>query len=275
MRIVNPQVTLDWLLSSFTGKGVEVAVIDSGVNPAHPALSGKISRTLIADKTRNADITLAEVPLEQAKDDCGHGSAAAGLIISIAPAARIVSIQILDGRLTCSRQALSAALHWAVRNGIRLIYTSTSTRSEAIAAGIKTLCEQAYRQNSIVVAPLENSGHVSYPAAFPSVIGVDWGTFNSVYDVQYRKGADVEYIAHGMRIPAPSAAGDYVNVSGTSFASANVTGLIALLLEAFPNISVFEVKAILKAFSKTVDLESDRSGKGTSTKGESTHGKIP
>jgi subtilisin len=233
---------------------------------------GKISRTLITGSTRNGDITLVEVPVEHAKDERGHGSAAAGLITGIAPAARIVSIQVLDGRLTCSRQALSAALHWAVRNGIRLIYTSTSTRSEAIAAGIKTICELAYRQNSIVVAPLENSGHTSYPAAFPSVIGVDWGTFDSVYDVRYREGADVEYIAHGMRIPAPSAAGDYVNVSGTSFASANVTGLIALLLEAFPDISVFEVKAILKAFSKTVDLESDKSGNGTSTKGGNAHG---
>ena len=275
MRIVNPELTLDWLLSSYTGLGVKVALLDSGVNPGHPALFAAISRTLVAGSFRNGHVLLHDVPLEQAKDECGHGTAAAGLITGIAPAARIVSIQILNGNRTCSSQTLNAALHWAVDQGIRLIYVGVSTRSEASAAEIKRVCELAYRRNSILVAPLENSGQMSYPAAFPSVIGVDCGTFESVYDIQYRNGSGVEYVAHGMRIPAPTSSGDTVRVSGTSFASANVTGLIALLLEAFPGISVFEVKTILKAISKNVDGETKLVETGTSTNGGATHGKIP
>lgn len=250
MQVVNPRLTLEWLLASHTGTGVEVAVIDSGVNPAHPALLNKVSRTLFAVGNRNGSASMIEVPVEGAGDDCGHGSAAAGLITGIAPGARIASLRVLDGSRTCSRQSLSAALQWALDNKIRLVYLGMSTSSEVVAGGIRSLCELAYRRNCVVVAPLENSGSISFPAAFPSVVGVDCGAFDSVYDLRYQAGAKVEYIAHGMRVNAPSASGDYVNVSGTSFASANVTGLIALLLEAFPDISVFEVKAILKALSK-------------------------
>lgn len=275
MRIVNPELTLDWLLSSFTGRGVEVGLVDSGVNPGHPALFAKISRTLVAGGLRNGHVPLHEVPLELASDDCGHGTAAAGLITGIAPAARIVSIQVLNGNRMCSRQALNSALLWAVDKGIRLIYVGVSTRSEASAAEIKPVCELAYRRNSILVAPLENSGHMSYPAAFPSVVGVDCGTFESVYDLRYQNGSQVEYIAHGMRIPAPTSSGESVRVSGTSFACANVAGLIALLLEAFPGISVFEVKSILKAISKNVDGETNLVQTGTLTNGGDTHGKIP
>lgn len=250
MRVVNPLLTREWLLSLYTGHGVELALIDGGVDPTHPALLNKISRALIAVSGYNEAASVVELPVEDSRDESGHGSAAAGLIAGIAPGARIASVRVFDGTRTCSRQAANAALAWAIESGIRLIYMSVSTRSEEKAARVKSLCELAYRRNCIVVAPLENSGCLSFPAAFPTVIGVDCGNFGSVYDVRYQQGAKVEYVAHGMRIPAPSVAGDYVRVSGTSFASANVTGLIALILEAFPGISVFEVKAILKAFSE-------------------------
>src|SRR5919202_2901263 len=112
-----------WALDGATGRGVRVCVLDSGVERGHPAvgaLAGAVAIALDADGA-----TIAE---EDAEGDlCGHGTACAGVIRSIAPEAELYSVRVLGAGFTGSGRVLLAGLHWAVEQGFQVINMSLST----------------------------------------------------------------------------------------------------------------------------------------------------
>ena len=102
VQLLNPKLTLNWLASHASGKGVEVAVIDSGVDAAHPRLAGHLGRGCTVAKNRTGEIVIREIKARKNRDNYGHGTAVAGIIADLAPAARIVSVRVLDEYNACT-----------------------------------------------------------------------------------------------------------------------------------------------------------------------------
>jgi len=249
MSIINPRLTLDWLLTHSSGKGIEVAVIDSGVDASHPDLKGKVKRACTVKEIADGKIECREIPGHESYDSFGHGTAVAGIITDLAPDAEIINVKVLNEYNSCTGDILIEGIKWALDQDIKLINMSLATSKERYIHAIFKLCEQAYVQNSIIVASRRNFGDLGCPAMFSSVISVDRKDFDSKYAVRFKPRNLIEYDARGTQIKVPAPGGGYAELTGTSFATPHVTGMVALLLQPLPDLLPTEAKTILKSMS--------------------------
>ena len=147
------------------GAGVTVAIIDSGVEGDHPAVGGRLSRSLrveVGDGFRVVDDP-------DAVDLVGHGTACAGIIHAIAPAAELVSIRVLGADNRGGGAAFAAALEWAIGQGFGVVNLSLSSRSESMAGRFHELADAAYFANTLLVCAANNVTGPSYPSLFAAV----------------------------------------------------------------------------------------------------------
>jgi len=246
--LINPNLTVKWLVKNSTGKGVQVAVVDSGIDASHPALRGKVKSACIVHD-RNGKIRCQEIPGKKSSDTFGHGSGVAGIILDIAPGVELTSVKVLGENNTGSGEALIAGLRWALDKKIKLINMSLATINEKFVPALFDLSEQAYVQDAILVVSKRNFGPLGYPAMFSSVISVDCEDYKDKYKViRYLKNR-IQYGARGQDLELVYLNGEYHRSSGTSFATPHITGITALLLSVFPDIRSCQVKAVLDKFS--------------------------
>ena len=258
--LVNSRLSLKWLASHARGRGCEVAVIDSGIDASHPRLAGRISRGCTVKADRHGQIVIREVQGRKNRDNYGHGTAVAGIIADLAPSVRIVSVKVLDEYNSCTGDVLIAGLKWALDQNIRLVNMSLTTSKPAYIPKLRELCEQAYVQNSIIVAARRNFGDLGCPAMFSSVISVDREEYVEKLRVHNRPKNMVEFEARGTQIKVLAPGGGYAIQTGTSFATPHVCGMVALLLEIFPKLTAMEAKSALKAFSDSLSSAWKRGG---------------
>jgi subtilisin len=237
-------------LSSRALEPVSVAVIDSGIDATHPALTGKVLGSYAVEKVDGVfQVVKGQVPANA--DLYGHGTAVASVICSIAPNARLIDIRVLDTQNVGPGEALLAGFRYAVTQKIKILNMSLAAKA-ALAPQLHPLCETAYQQNQLVIAarrnmPLMDNG---FPAELSSSIGVDIGKFVSQFNLKFRPDHPIEFIAHGEEVTVAAAGGGYTTMTGTSFATPAISGICALLVGAYPDLRIFEVKSILRWFAE-------------------------
>ena len=228
---------------------IEVAVLDSGIDATHPDLVGRVSAAYEVDLFDEQPVVI-EIPPDTNHDTLGHGTAVAGIIARIAPNARLVDIKVLGSGRVGAGAAMLAGMEKALERRSKVINISLAATSK-FAQKLWTQCETAYQQKQIVVAarrnmPLQDEG---FPAEFSSTISVDRESLPDQFSIRYREDHLIEYAAHGVNVRVPAPGGGYSTMTGTSFATPTVSGQIALLLGAWPDLCTFELKTILKAHS--------------------------
>jgi subtilisin len=226
---------------------VDVAVIDSGIDASHPDLTARVYRAWRFDPVEGGGSQEMELPTGTENDRFGHGTGVAGIIARIAPNARIADIRVLSSGNTGSGQDLVKGLKIAVRERIPVINMSLACPAK-FAGELVPLCERAWYQGQIIVAakrnvPITDDG---FPAEFSSCIGVDTEELDSPFHYRFRDKGRIEVVALGENVPTTGLAHGYTNMTGTSFATPTVSGLVARLLGAFPGLRPFEVRAILR-----------------------------
>jgi subtilisin family serine protease len=249
MQIVNPTLTVDWVRNHLSGRGVTVAIIDSGVAGQHPDLSGRLKRVCLVERGAEGTTVCREVPAEQSVDSYGHGTAVAGAIVGLAPGVDLCSVKVLNAYNQCTGQELIAGLRWSLAQGFKLINMSLATAKREFVPELYELCERACHQDAIIVAAKRNFGDIGWPAAFSSIIGVDREDFVERFLVRYYPRSVIGFGAAGTNLKLPTSPSGYGLFTGTSFATPHITGIVALLLEAFPELLPCEAKAILKSMS--------------------------
>jgi subtilisin family serine protease len=228
---------------------IDVAVVDSGIDATHPDLASRIAGTYSIN-TEGDEPQIVEHAVPANQDCFGHGTAVASIIARLAPNARLVDVRVLEPGNQGSGAALVAGLRLVTARRWRLVNMSLAATGR-FATVLNELCETAYRQNQVVVASKRNSPFtdLGFPAEFSSSISVDRGNFPTPYDIRYLDGSPIEYAAHGDEVVCAAAGGGYTTKTGTSFATPVMTALCALLLGAFPDLKLFELKTILKAYA--------------------------
>ncbi len=230
-----------------TGKGISIAVIDSGIDDEHPDLKGKIVESVEAHEDHKK---LSFVP-STTGDSAGHGTACAGIISSIAPDAEIYSIKVLGAGGSGDGQTFLAGLEYAVKRKMRLINLSLGTTKPQFFSPLHDLLDRAYQSGCIVVAAANNLPHPSFPSVFSSsLISVSKNDETKHFNFGFRFGEVIELTAPGVNVKTAWLGGGYRHLTGNSFACPHIVGIIALLLEAYPNLTPFQVKSLLYAIAR-------------------------
>ncbi|MEV6710084.1 S8 family serine peptidase [Micromonospora wenchangensis] len=244
LRLLAPQA--GWPLTR--GAGVVVAVMDTGVSAAAPALAGAVRP--------GADVTGG-----RADSDCaGRGTALAGLVAArptgdggptgIAPDAEILPVRITDANRRISPARLAAGVRLATTAGadVILVAAGVTTATPDLADAVRA----AVARDVLVVAAVtdrggENGGDppVGYPAGFPAVLAVNAvGVDGAAGPVAADAGTDLAAPGAGLGI-APSGSGHY-RIGGAAVAAAYVAGVAALVRAYHPGLSQAEVRARLE-----------------------------
>jgi hypothetical protein len=218
------------------GRRVVVAVIDTEIDQAHPELAGTIADTYDALGT--------PTPME------AHGTGIAGAIaaharlLGAAPEVRILAVRALGGGKG-STFSIIKGLDWAVDHDARVINMSFAGPSDpALARAVAS----AHAKGRVLIAAVGNKGADSpplFPAADPNVIAVTATDANDRLFAPANRGSHVAIAAPGVDILVPAPGSLYVMSSGTSFASAFVTGVAALMAERKPDLAPDAAKSIL------------------------------
>lgn len=251
-----------------TGEGVTVAVIDSGVDADHPDLEDAVlpGRSYV-DIDPGAEprlLALGSDPgpvYERAfgqADPVGHGTAVAGLIAGsadsrhpgVAPDASILPIRVLDDENRYHDSAMvGAAVEWAVDNGADVVNLSLGGHYDS--ARFAEAIAYAERHDVLIVACTGNQHKdqpdedVWFPARMPEVLAV---TGSDQHGERWRTavtGEATDLAAPGANLSAPKAGGGYKTVTGTSFASAVVSGAAAVVRSAHPEWTADQVRRAL------------------------------
>ena len=237
----------DWAFGGATGAGMQVAVVDSGVDPDHPAV-GEVRAwaTVVDDPDAPEGHRIVE---ERHEDVVGHGTACAGIIRTMAPAVEIVSVRVLGANMKTRGTRFVAGLQWAVDHGVDAANLSLSSRSEALYAPLHEVCSDAYFARIPLICAANNVPGPTYPAVYPSVISVAARPGADPWSIACNPHPPVEFGAIGIDVEVPWADGGTIVAPGNSFSAAYVTGMVAALKSKHPWLTPYQVKSVLQAVS--------------------------
>ena len=246
---------------SSQGRGITVAVLDSGVDPAVSDLAGSVATGPDYTQTGTApsDPHWGEHGTWMASliAGHGHGDGTSG-ILGMAPQSRILSIRVITDRDDAGyehyqheppdtiQDALASAIRYAVDHGAAVI--SMSIGYSEPSAAVRSALQYADDRGTVVVASSGNSGDgwfarthsyapYSFPADYPGVLAVGAADRNGARAGFSSDNLSVQVAAPGVNVPAQGRDGQYWEVSGTSPACALVAGAVALIKARYPALS--------------------------------------
>lgn len=254
LRIRQPQYIVDKLRLDDAhrlakGERVRVAVIDSGMDSAHPELQGIIAGSFDA---------LGQEPAPHA-----HGTAMAAAISAqaqlqgVAPSARLLGARAFSGKAGPASASgttfhILAAFDWAAGEGARVVNLSFAGPQDRLLS--RTLAG-AKAKGIVSIAAAGNGGANAaplYPGADANVIAVTATDADDKPFAGANRGSYVAVAAPGVDVLAAEPQGRYAFSSGTSIAAAHVSGLAALILEKRPDLDLDGVRKLL--MDSAVDL---------------------
>ncbi|MFI1169447.1 type VII secretion-associated serine protease mycosin [Streptomyces sp. NPDC020801] len=256
------RVNLDELWGQSKGKGVRVAVIDTGVDVKNRQLTGAVDAKsgknfLPAKDDKGKKVEGAGGPATT--DTVGHGTRVAGIIaarpmkgsgfVGLAPGATIVPIKQNDAEGHGTAQTLAEAIQYAIRVKADVINISQDT-SNAVepAPSLRQAVDAALARNIVVVASAGNDGlggnvKKTYPASYDGVLAVAASDRNNERAAFSQSGAFVGVAAPGVDMISTVPKGGHCSDNGTSFSAPYVAGVAALVKAKHPKWTASEVVA--------------------------------
>jgi subtilisin len=226
------------------GSGIRIAVLDSGVESAHPRLRGK---------PLNDDLALVECDFQiktlpgEGKDVFGHGTAIAGILHELAPEAQIGSFRVLGDQLRSRSFLIREGVRLALQKGYHILNCSFGCGREDQVLLYKDWIDEAYVLGRHIVASCNNQDFTrrEWPGHFPTVLTVSFTRTEKADAFFCRLGQLVEFAARGQDVEVAWAGGAVKRVTGSSFAAPHLAAMLARLLSGCPGLSPLQAKALL------------------------------
>lgn len=239
-------------IRSGDGAAVRVAVLDSGIDTAHPALRALELRDSVALEEVGLHLRVSD---DVGGDVFGHGTAVASIIHRLAPRATLGSFRILtaDGRARSTH--VSEAAFEAMRRGYDILHCSIGCPGESRYLPLyKEWIDEAYVRGVHVVAAASNEDPElrEWPSHFPTVISVTMAD-DGAEGLAFTGGGLVEFRAGGHRVDVAWTGGARKTVTGSSYAAPVATAFLARLLSCFAGLPPLEAKALLQRVAASAD----------------------
>jgi subtilisin len=241
-------VSPEWAWGGSSGAGIRVAVIDSGIDAGHPAIEGRVSG-YVAITEANGELVYDETPHD---DSCGHGTACAGIIRSIAPDCELYSVKVLGSAMTGRGTVFAAGLRWAIEHGMHVCNLSLGTTNRDLLVAFHEIADVAYFRRIILVTAANNMPVPSYPSIFASVMSVAAHDIRDPNVFFYNPEPPVEFGALGIDVRVAWQGGDWITATGNSFAAPHITGFVTRLLGKHPDLAPFQVKTVMRSLAANV-----------------------
>ncbi|MFH8391084.1 S8 family serine peptidase [Streptomyces sp. NPDC018036] len=265
--------------AGLTGKGVTVAVLDTGVDTSHPDLAGRVAQTKsfidgeeVADRNGHGTHVTSTVG--------GTGAASDGKEKGVAPEATLAVGKVLSDQGSGSESQIIAGMEWAARDvhakviSMSLGSTEPSDGTDPMAAAVDTLSKET---GALFVIAAGNTGapsSIGSPGAADSALTV--GAVDSADQAAYFTSAGPRYGDNALKpdLSAPGVdilaarsqlvggSGYYTSMSGTSMATPHVAGVAALLAQEHPDWTGAQLKDALMSTSKELDASAYQLGAG-------------
>ncbi len=243
-----------------SGRGVKIAVIDTGIDVTHPDLEGRVSKVknfVEHDETFTADV---------------HGTAVAGVIaagannqrgiVGVAPGAELFALKACwqdppaSRSAICDSYTLAQAVDFAINEGAQVVNFSLTGPHDPL---LEVLIDKAIERNIVVLAAADDSPHGGFPASHQAVLAVRGGGLaRAVRGATPLGERALAAPSEDILSTAPSNSYDFF--SGSSLAVAQVSGVAALLLERDPELKPSELVALIRQTAQPVDSEDSSAG---------------
>ena len=227
-------------LGEFTGKGVRIAVIDSGVYAAHPHVGGVAGGLAVRNDGSVDDDYI---------DELGHGTAVTAAIREKAPAAEIIAIKVFERSLKTDIATLVRGIDEAAARGAELINLSLGTSNSQHRALLEDAVARARVNGALIVAANDDGGVRWLPGCLENVVAVraDWSCDRHTYAVGFVEDRlMLSTSAYPREIPGVPRER---NLNGVSFAVANATGFVARAIEASRHAAPPQPDALARVFA--------------------------
>lgn len=244
-----------------TGTGVRVAVLDTGVDLAHP------------DLVRRLAGSTSLVPGEDAQDVQGHGTHCAGTVCGdpsygVAPGVALYAGKVLDRDGRGREADVLAGLEWAVEQGCRVVSMSLSSEGDdGYSLVFEQVASELLDEGVVLVAASGNESDrprrvapVGRPAGCPSVVAVGAVGRDLALASFSNGGPRLDLVGPGVEVLSAWPGGGRRVLDGTSMATPHVAGVVACLLQQSPGAPARDVVARLLAGARP--LAGPREGVG-------------
>lgn len=210
------------------GRGIKVAVLDTGIDWNHPDLKANVKGAV------------SFVPGETAMDGNSHGTHCAGTIgaaingagvVGVAPEASLYGVKVLANNGSGQYSWIIAGINWAIQNKMQIV--SMSLGGGGAPAALEAICDAAYNAGVLLIAAAGNAGPgmgtVGYPGKYKRVIAVSAIDNSNVIASFSSRGPEIEIAAPGVQVLSTVPGGGYSQKSGTSMACPHVAGAAAVV----------------------------------------------
>ncbi|MBT3220397.1 MAG: S8 family serine peptidase [Proteobacteria bacterium] len=157
-----------YLGTKYTGKGVSVAIVDSGIDIHDSRMEN------VEIEGWNIELGATGHALVRADfdDENGHGTDIAAAVHRLAPEAKLVGIKIMGKSLRTSANLMAAGIETAAQHGCQIINLSLGTPNMGKALLLRDCCHNAVHAGSVVLAAAHPKGEQAYPADLPETLGI-------------------------------------------------------------------------------------------------------
>jgi subtilisin family serine protease len=263
--------------SPYTGKGVRIAILDSGLSLKHPDFRGR--------KIKKKSFTRAKT----VEDHFGHGSHCAGIAAGnmskekgfrygVAKDAELFIGKVLTNQGVGEDNNILAGIEWALQNKCRVISMSLGSEAkpgDKYSQAYEAIAQRALESGAIILAAAGNDSNrkrgkialINHPANCPSIMSVaaldkNLDVANFSCGAIRKKGGKIDIAGPGVHIFSASSKGKYEVLSGTSMATPFVAGMAAILWEEFPKATANQIWMKLIEAAKRLRLPAADVGAG-------------
>jgi subtilisin family serine protease len=222
-----------------TGRDVLVAVVDAKIDAGHPDISGTV--------VKNFNALAGDAAAHKHGTGMAGAIAAHGRLLGIAPGVHVLAARAFDDNADAKATTFSVlkALQWSADNSARVVNMSFAG---PLDPAMHRIIAAAYAKDIVFVAAAGNTGPNTpplFPGSDPAVIAVTATDNNDALFKMSTRGDYVAIAAPGVDILVPAPGGLYEFTTGTSVAAAQVSGIVALLLQRNPTLKPKDVRALL------------------------------